>query len=98
MAVATQGIASVALLIAETQTYATSNLEVQWRQEWDAFVDFTFNPVELLSDSFVHLRRIGEAFVGGSAWIAAVCIVVALIAMAIAAGKAVWGRDTCYSF
>ena len=83
-AVAAQGIGSFALLIAETGTYATSNLEIQWRQEWDAFVDFSFAP-EFLQDSFVHLRRIGEAFVNGPAWIAAVCIVVALIALAIAA-------------
>jgi hypothetical protein len=81
VAVAAQEGACVAILRASADTYNRSSIESVWRQNWDGFLTFNPNPFRFGGEMLVHLRRIAEAFPGGPAWFAMLCILTALIGL-----------------
>jgi hypothetical protein len=89
-AVATQAAASIAILVATSNTYDLAENRDRWRDTYDAFVNFHPNPLRFADEAFVHLRRLAEAYPGGPSALAGVGIVVALLGLAIIAYK---GRE-----
>jgi hypothetical protein len=89
-AVATQAAASIAILVATSNTYDLAENRDRWRDTYDAFVTFHPNPLRFADEAFVHLRRLAEAYPGGPSALAGVGIVVALLGLAIIAWK---GRE-----
>jgi hypothetical protein len=87
VAVGVQEAICVALLVAESHTHNLPAQEQNFRGTWDSFVDFSPNPITFGGEAFIHLRRVGEYFVGGQAWFAGLCILVAIVGLAIAAWK-----------
>jgi hypothetical protein len=84
-AVAVQEAICAAFLVVEDRSHDVAALQDQFRDTWDAFVDFSPDPIRFGGEVFVHLRRVGEYFVGGTEWLAGVCVVVAIVALAFAA-------------
>lgn len=87
VAVGVQEAICVVLLVVEGNTHNLPAQEENFRRVWDAFVDFSPNPITFGGEAFIHLRRVGEYFVGGPAWFAGLCIVVAIIGLVIAAWR-----------
>jgi hypothetical protein len=87
LAAAAQAVVCAVLLMAESRTYNSSELETHWRDIWDGFVTFHINPISFSGEVLVHLRRLAETFVGGPGWFATLCVVVALIGLGITAWK-----------
>ena len=84
VAVALQEAICVVLLAAENHSHDIGALQDQFRATSDAFIDFD-DPIQFAGDAFVHLRRVGAYFVGSTEWFAGLCIVVAIIGLAVAA-------------
>lgn len=87
VAVGVQLAICVVLLAVEGNTHSLPDQEDNFRRTWDAFPDFSLNPIHFARETFVHFRRVGEYFVGGPDWFAGLCIVVAVVALAIAAWR-----------
>jgi hypothetical protein len=87
VAVGVQEAICIALLVAQGHTHNLPAQEDNFRRTWDAFVDFSPNPITFGGEAFIHLRRVGEYFVGGPAWFAGLCVAVAIIGLAIAAWR-----------
>lgn len=87
VAVGAQAAALVALLAAEARTYNVSNLEIQWREEWDAFVSFDPNPVSFVGDGLEHLNRVAETFPGGPTWLPMTCVFAVLLGLGVSAWR-----------
>jgi hypothetical protein len=83
-AVAVQESICVVFLAAQNHSHDVGALQDQFRTTWNAFIDFN-GPIDFLGDTFVHIRRVGEYFVGSSHWFAAVCIVVAVVGLVVGA-------------
>jgi len=86
-AVATQAAASIAILVATSNTYDLAENRDRWRDTYDAFVNFHPNPLRFAEEVLVHLRRLAEAYPGGPSALAAVCIFLALIGLVTIAWK-----------
>jgi hypothetical protein len=86
-AVAAQAAASVALLVATSNSYNNAAARDTWRNSFDAYPDFHLNPFRTAGDVFVHLRRLAEAYPGRPSTLAAVCVVVALLGLVTVAWK-----------
>jgi hypothetical protein len=84
VAVTLQESICIVLLAAESHAHNVEALQDQFRTTWDAFIDFN-NPIQFAGDVFVHLRRVGEYFVGSSPWFAGLCTVLAMVGLCIAA-------------
>ena len=84
VAVAVQEAICIVFLAVENHSHDVPALQHQFRTTWDAFIDFN-GPIQFAGDTFVHLRRVAEYFVGSSHWLAGLCVVTAVIGLAIAA-------------
>ncbi len=84
-AVGAQAAACVALLVAEGRTYNLPEVRDLYHRIWDAYPTFHPNPFRFGGGLLVHLRRLAETFLGGPGWFATLCILVALIGLAITA-------------
>jgi hypothetical protein len=71
-------------------SYNNASLDNQWRQKWNAFVDFHLNPVRFIEDAVRHLGRVAEVYPGGPGWFAVLCGVIALVGLLIASFR---GRE-----
>jgi hypothetical protein len=91
VAVGIQEAICVALLVVEGNTHSLPAQEDNFRRTWDAFPDFSLNPIHFARETFVHFRRVGEYFVGGPDWFGGLCIVVAIVGLGFAAWR---GRET----
>jgi hypothetical protein len=91
VAVGVQEAICAALLLVEGNTHNLDAQEENFRRTWDAFPDFSLNPIDFGREALVHFRRVGEYFVGGPAWFAGLCIVVSIIGLSVAAWR---GRQT----
>ena len=85
VAVGAQAIVTGALALGEAATIDTAEQERQLEATWDAYLDFNLNPVHLVNEAIVHLRRVAEVFPGGPEWLAMLCVLVALTALIAAA-------------
>jgi hypothetical protein len=86
VAVVAQFAAVVALYRAEVANYSSAKIETAYRQLWDAFPDFHWNPISLGGELLLHLRRLAEAFPApaGPTWLALVCGLAAVAGLAFA--------------
>ena len=85
VAVGAQAIITGALALGEAATIDTAEQERQLEANWDAYLDFNLNPIHLVNEAVVHLRRVAEVFPGGPEWLAILCVLVALTALIAAA-------------
>jgi hypothetical protein len=83
VAVAGQGALYLALTQAVRRTYDVKELEVWWRQNFDAFVGFDVQPLGFVSHVGTHMRRVAAVFSGGPAWWATLVLITALLALAV---------------
>jgi hypothetical protein len=66
--VGAQAFASGILTLAVRRTYDVNALQRWWRDTYDGFVVSHHGPVGVISQAFVHLRRVTEVFSGGPSW------------------------------
>jgi hypothetical protein len=81
VAVAAQAAAVLALFAAGQTSHDTDSHEDQWKNIWDAFVDFSWNPIRFVGNILTHIGRVGTVFPGGPHWIGALLVLVALAAL-----------------
>ena len=84
VAVGAQAAASVALYVDEARFYDGAKIESAFRESWDAFPDFHFNPISFADELLLHLRRLAEAFPGGPAWFGMLCGLIAVAGLVLA--------------
>ena len=81
--VGTQGFVYAVLTLAVRRTYNVSALQQWWQSTHDGFVVSHSGPFGLVSQSFVHLRRVAVVFSGGPSWWAVLVLVASVGALVL---------------
>lgn len=81
--VALQGIVYGILSLAVRRTYDVTLLQQWWQRTYDGFIVSHGQPFGIVTQTFIHLRRVAATFSGGPPWWAAVCLVASIGALLI---------------
>ncbi|MDQ1448049.1 MAG: hypothetical protein QOC79_1020 [Actinomycetota bacterium] len=72
--VGAQGFVYVILSLEVRRTYDVTALQQWWQRTHDGFIVSRGQPFGLVSQTFIHLRRVAAVFSGGPPWWATLCL------------------------